>query len=286
MFDTINPSRFRFPAQRWRFINDRAYPVHLGLAIDEMLCEKVEDPNYSGPNIIRFYQFSTPCVVIGTHQDVNELDLEFIKQAKLALGRRITGGGAILMGVPDVNSQLGVSIIIKNRPDFPEKLGTKYFILSQPILNGLRMLGLPVQYQKNSDITLNGKKITGQAIYSSRDVTFFHSTITLDFAPEIMLGVMGIDSSAKNIGKIKNDYTTIQDGMNIFHPGQGKVKIDDIRLKLRLGFQISFNAVLIDEALTNGELRAAEKLRDEKHATKEYIYDLAGTNMGSCFIKP
>ena len=96
-----NPD-YDFKQGNWRLIDDKAYPVQMGLAIDEMLFNKVDSQDYAGPNIIRFYQFSPPSVVLGNHQDIAELDLEYIKYRSLQVGRRITGGGTIIMGVPDI----------------------------------------------------------------------------------------------------------------------------------------------------------------------------------------
>ena len=55
-----------FPHSEWRLIDDGAHPVHLGLAIDEMLANSLDsDDNVPTRNTIRFYQFAPPCVVLG-----------------------------------------------------------------------------------------------------------------------------------------------------------------------------------------------------------------------------
>ncbi|MFX0102040.1 MAG: biotin/lipoate A/B protein ligase family protein [Candidatus Hodarchaeota archaeon] len=280
-----NPD-YDFKQGNWHLIDDKAYPVQMGLAIDEMLFNKVDSQDYAGPNIVRFYQFSPPSVVLGNHQDIAELDLEYIKYRNLQVGRRITGGGIIIMGVPDMYSQLGVSIIIKNPPDFPSRLGKKFAILSQSIVGGLKLLGLPVQYNESTDITIFGRKISGQAIHATTSVTFFHSSILLDYDLEMMLGVVGKLKEPGAKEKYKNAYGTVMEDLSKLHfPITDKVGImREIKQRLRLGCQLAFKAILLDQPLSPGELQAAELLLKEKHSTDDYIFNLKGTRYGSCFL--
>lgn len=285
----INPynPEYDFKQANWRLIDDKAYKVQMGLAIDEMLFNKVGAAGYTGPNILRFYQFSPPAVVLGNHQDAAELDLEYIKYKNLQLGRRITGGGAIIMGVPDMQSQLGVSIIVKNPPGFPSRLGKKFAILSQSIVGGLKLLGLPVQYNsENTDITILGKKICGQAIHVTSNVTFFHSSILLDYDLDVMLGVVGKSKEPGAKERYKNAFGTVMNGLSKLHfPVTDKAGImREIKQRLRLGCQLAFKAVLVDQPLAPDELSLANKLFKEKHSTEEYIYNLPGTEYGSCFL--
>lgn len=268
---------FTFPRASWRLIDDAAYSVQMGLAIDEVLFDKMDQPEYQGPNIIRFYQFSPPSVVIGFHQDIKEIDLQYIRETGLHLGRRITGGGAIIMGVPDVNAQLGVSILVKNVPGFPVKLGSKYALLSRALVSGLKHLGLDVQYQQNSDISLEGKKITGQALLSTENMTFLHSTITIDYDLETMLRVMKIEPDNDTMERFKRKFTTIKEHLP-------SITMIALKQAINVGFDREYNAILEGIALDEDELAVASKLVDEKHSTAAYLYNIEGATFGSCFL--
>jgi lipoate-protein ligase A len=269
--------RFSFPAGEWRLIDDGAYPVQLGLAIDEMLLERLEDGGNGVQDTIRFYQFAPPSVVVGCHQDIREIDVGFIRSRGLQLGRRITGGGAIIMGVPRADSQLGISVLFQNTRDSPAKLGERYEALSRPIVTALRQLGLPVEYQQNSDITLHGRKITGQAMLTTTNVTFMHSTITIEYDLGTMLRVVKkpLDDEALSVFSAK--FTTIKEHL----PG---IAMEQVKRALRAGFEKEFNARLRERPIDDGEIRHARKLLEEKHSTDAYIFDNDGTSMGSCFL--
>ncbi|HME56208.1 MAG TPA: hypothetical protein VKM55_28655 [Candidatus Lokiarchaeia archaeon] len=268
---------FTFPRASWRLINDEAYPVQMGLAIDEVLFDEMDRPEYQGPNIIRFYQFSPPSIVVGFHQDIKEINLQYIRETGLELGRRITGGGAIIMGVPDVDSQLGISILVKNPSGFPVKLGSKYALLSLALVTGLKQLGLEVQYQPNSDITLIGKKITGQALLSTDNMTFLHSTITIDYDLETMLRVMKIEPDDATMERFKEKFTTIKEHCPL-------ITMKALKQAINAGFDLEYNTILEEIALGEDELTSAQKLVDEKHSTAAYLYNIEGATFGSCFL--
>ncbi len=268
---------FTFPAGEWRLIDDEAYPVQLGLAIDEALFDRMEESGESQPNTIRFYQFAPPSVVVGCNQDIREVDLPFIRSSGLQLGRRITGGGAIIMGVPRVDSQLGISILFKNTPNAPTKLGGRYAALSRPIVAALRGLGMPVEYQANSDITLHGRKITGQAMLTTANITFMHSTVTIDYDLATMLRVVKKTPDPGILAAFSQKYTTIMEHLPNVTMGQ-------VKAALRAGLEREYHATLAARPIDDDEMRHARKLLVEKHSTDGYILDNDGTSMGSCFL--
>ncbi len=268
---------YEFPPREWRLIDDAAYPVHLGLAIDDVLMTSVERSENPCHGIVRFYQFSPPSVVVGCHQSIDELDLEFMASQGLQIGRRITGGGVIIMGVPGVHAQLGVSVVLRNPPGFPAKMGARYAILSAAIVAGLERLGLHATYLQNSDIALGGRKITGQAMIMTRETTFLHSTITIDYDIKTMLGVVGMEQSEENIARIASKFTTIKEHVP-------SITIERVKNALVSGFTSKYNAKLMNSALTQQELNDARELVKEKHGTREYLFQTDGTPMGSCFM--
>nr|MDO8114821.1 hypothetical protein [Candidatus Sigynarchaeota archaeon] len=268
---------FKFPKATWRLIDDQAYPVQLGLAIDDALFESMDRPEFVGSNVVRFYQFSPPSVVVGCHQDIKEIDTGYVQERGLQVGRRITGGGAIIMGVPTADAQLGISVVVRNPPGFPVKMGGKYAVLSRAIVTGLDRLGLKVKYQQNSDITMNDKKITGQAMLATSTLTFLHSTITIDYDLDTILRVMKIVPDKETLGRFKGKFTTIKEHVQT-------ITMSALKKALVAGFEKEYNARLEARGIDDGEMQQARKLLAEKHSTPGYIYNLDGTAMGSCFL--
>ena len=250
--------------------------VHLGLAIDEVLFNAVESPGYAGPAILRCYQFSPPSMVLGCHQDISEVDVSYIASKPLQLGRRITGGGAIIMGVPDADSQLGVSIIVRHGPGFPVKPGARYALLASPVVEALRLLGLDVVYEMNSDITLGGRKIAGQAAVLAGDVTFLHSSITIEYDLATMLRVARVEPDAIAMERHGKKFTTLKDHL----PG---ISVQAVKAALAQAIASTLGGPVEPVSLSPLELDRARALVASKHGDPRYLFSDGG-NMGSCFL--
>ena len=79
---------------KWRVIRDISRPAGLNLSLDEVLLKQVNnDPT---DYILKFNYFEPSAVILGLNQDLVDLDLDFIKNNKFDLNRRLTGGAAIL----------------------------------------------------------------------------------------------------------------------------------------------------------------------------------------------
>ncbi|MHA1268962.1 MAG: lipoate--protein ligase family protein [Candidatus Helarchaeota archaeon] len=264
-----------------RIIRDSNYPTHLGLAIDESLLLSVE--NDLSPDTIRFYYFSQPSVVIGRNQDIHDVNLEFLHNNNICLGRRLTGGGAILIGCPNYFSQIGISFLFNHNPNIPTKLSQKFRFFTSFIIHALQDLGLQPEYNKNSDISINGKKIAGNGIFLFKNSLLFHSIILFDFDFQIMLNVLNLNFSKSNddlLSIMKNKITTlnIEFEQNISNIIVENAIIDSI--KSTISNDVSENK------LSAWELKTANKLLYNKYQTNNWNFqslDRTGL-MGACFV--
>jgi lipoate-protein ligase A len=68
------------------------------MALDAWLLEEIVSGNRSGP-LLRFYRWSEPTLSLGKHQHVlEERWLRLVREGRLALARRPSGGSAVLHG--------------------------------------------------------------------------------------------------------------------------------------------------------------------------------------------
>ena len=78
-----------------------------GLAVDETLAQRAGRGDT--PPTLRLYTYAPHAALVGRFQNLeHEVDVAACERLGIALGRRPTGGGAILMG-PD---QLGIALAI------------------------------------------------------------------------------------------------------------------------------------------------------------------------------
>jgi len=264
-----------------RIIRDSKYTAQMGLAIDEALLESVSK-NFV-PNTIRFYYFSKPSVVIGINQDINDINLEFIEKNNLSFGRRLTGGGSIIIGAPDFDSQIGISFLFKLDKKLPKKLSRKFEFFCSIIMNTLHNLGLKPEYNKNSDITINGKKIAGNGIYLTENSILFHSMILFDYDFDLMLKVLNpkIHRFQVNTMQImKNKITTLKIEKN---QSISRRKIED---ELINSIKSIWKCGIIEDQITDLEKELAIKIFQKKYKTDAWNFQSIDNRrmLGACFV--
>ena len=82
--------------QVWRLLIDDEVTASFGLSADETLARRVG--RGASPPTLRLYSYRSHCALVGRFQHLEqELHLDFCGQHGIAVNRRPTGGGAIIM---------------------------------------------------------------------------------------------------------------------------------------------------------------------------------------------
>ena len=182
---------------------------YLNLAIEEYLFKYTED------DIFMLWQ-NEPTVVIGKNQNAYvEINREYTEPNNIHIARRITGGGAVYHDLGNVNYTF-ISSRQKKEIDF------EYF--TKPIITALHTLGVNAELSGRNDITVDGKKISGNAQHSTDTRTLHHGTLLFDSDLSVLSSALNVDiekmkskaisstrSRVTNIRSLlKEDYTTSQ----------------------------------------------------------------------------
>lgn len=271
---------------QWRVIRDKVYPAPEGLALDETLLKSVEDRE--SENVLRLYFFSPPSVIIGHSQHINSVDLDFIKRNNMSFTRRMTGGGAIIMGCPDWHSQIGITLIVYDDGTYPPKLSKKFELFNRGVLLGLRYLNLDAEYCfDTTDTVVNDKKIAGSGIYSTSSAMLFHSTILIDYDLLTMLRAIKFPEEKINdslLKKMENGYTTLMKELNLNQVDPTYIQ-NDVENNIIKGYKETLNIKFTGSSYTEKEILLSKKLVTEKYSCDEWIYTDGAHEMGACFLK-
>jgi len=102
-------------------------------------------------------------VIVGKNQNtLSEINSDYVNENSIAVVRRLTGGGAVFHDMGNLN----FSFMVKNE----KGLYSDFAKFTAPIISALRSYGLNAEYGGRNDITIDGKKISGnaQAVYGNR----------------------------------------------------------------------------------------------------------------------
>jgi len=181
-------------------INLKTYIPQYNLATEEYLLKQFED------DIFMLWQ-NSPSVIIGRYQNTfAEINIDYVEKNKIDVVRRITGGGTVFHDLGNVNFTFIARDTGNNQHDF------KFFTL--PILKYLKSLDIDARFEGRNDLTIDGKKFSGNAgikyngsilhhgtlLYSSKidDLTAALKTSTLKFQGK---AVKSVNARVTNISE-------------------------------------------------------------------------------------
>jgi lipoate-protein ligase A len=153
------------------------------LACDEALLDLLE--NGHDHELLRFWEPQQYFVVLGSSKRVrDEVNLEACKADNIHILRRHSGGGTVLQGPGCLN----YSLILQIDSESPTRniTDTTNFIMQRhaEVLSGL--LGENVEMKGSSDLTIGGRKFSGNAQRRKLKALLFHGTFLLDFNLELI----------------------------------------------------------------------------------------------------
>ena len=148
-----------------RYLITRETNPYKNLALEEYLLKNVKDDEC----ILYLWQ-NQHTVVIGRNQNPwKECKVTKLEQNGGHLVRRLSGGGAVYHDLGNLNFTFLVS---KESYDVNKQLDV--------ILKAVNSLGIPAKKDGRNDITVEGKKFSGNAFYRTGKQCYHHGTLLVD----------------------------------------------------------------------------------------------------------
>lgn len=144
------------------------------LACDEVLLEYCDNGRL-GP-LIRFWEAEYHFVVAGyANKIAREVNLDSCQTHSIPVFRRCTGGGTVLQGPGCLN----YSLLLPITPGLENVTATNRYIMSANCRALEEVLGKNLKIQGDTDLSLEGRKFSGNAQRRKRNYLLFHGTFLL-----------------------------------------------------------------------------------------------------------
>jgi len=175
---------------------------YINLAAEEHMTMNAEEGT-----VTLFLWQNAKTVVIGRNQNPwKECDVEAIKRDGISLARRISGGGAVYHDMGNLN----FTFIAK---DGLFDIGRQ----TDVILLACRLLGVDASKTGRNDLTIDGKKFSGHAYYSSGGYNYHHGTIMMDVAGDDLSKYLRVPEAklrSKGVASVRSRVTNLREHLD------------------------------------------------------------------------
>ncbi len=280
------------PLATWRLIVDGERDGASNMAIDEAMARAASEG--LAPPTLRFYQWAPPCVSLGRHQKLSDIDREACAARGYEIVRRPTGGRAILhtdeltycVAAPDEDPRVAGGVM------------DAYHRLSQGLVAGLRGLGLPAEEAPGAnragpdvsaacfevpsayEICIGARKLMGSAQYRAGRLVLQHGTLPLTGDLTRLIDCLALPTAAARArlcAALRARAGTVEDFLG------RPVSFAEAVHAIAQGFAQALHLRLEPGALTPYEQRLAEELRATKYAHPDWTSRVGGAAPSSRF---
>ncbi|MCT4597027.1 MAG: lipoate--protein ligase [Vallitalea sp.] len=185
------------------------------LSIEEYLVKNLDENQ-----CILYLWKNDKTVVIGKNQNPwRECNLSLLEEENVKLARRITGGGAVYHGLGNIN--------------FSFVMWRQYYNLERQlkvILNMCHKLGINGELTGRNDLTVDGKKFSGNAFYHGSKVSLHHGTLLINENMSNLAKYLKVSKekiASKGVSSVKSRVTNLIE----FYGGLNTDIISDMCIK-------------------------------------------------------
>lgn len=229
----------------------------INLAIEEYALKTMDVDKDS---YFLFY-INEPSIIIGKNQNtIEEINTDYVESNGIHVVRRLSGGGAVYHDLGNLN----FSFLTKDDGDSFRNF--KKF--TQPIVNALKEMGVDAELSGRNDILAGGRKISGNAQFSTKGRMFSHGTLMFDTEIEAVVSALKVRKDKIESKGIKSIRSRVA---NIMEFIEEPISIDDFRLKLLHSIFGGEEEVKTIE-LTEEDWANIHALSKERYANWEWNY--------------
>ena len=209
-----------------------------------------------------FYLYiNAPSIIVGKHQNsLAEINVDYVKENNVIVIRRTTGGGAVFHDPGNLN----FTFIMKEHPGETADF-RKY---TQPIIDVLQAMDVDAKFEGRNDMTIEGKKFSGNAKAFYNNKILQHGTLLFDSTlPNLSqaLKLNPLKYRDKAVKSISSRVTNISEHL------KHDITLEEFEKRIVDHVRTMYADAKVYE-LTDEDRAAIQKLVDEKYGTWDWNF--------------
>lgn len=180
----------------------KAKDIRQNLATEQFL---MNNKSFNEP-LLLFY-IEKPCIIVGRNQNTfEEINQKYVEDHNITVTRRLSGGGAVYQDLGNLCFSFVVNADDESFGDFKS--------FTQPIVDALHDLGATsAEVSGRNDILVDGKKFSGNAMYTRNGKTFSHGTLSYNVDLDVLTKALNVPEDkikSKGIKSIRSRVTNLK----------------------------------------------------------------------------
>jgi lipoate---protein ligase len=227
----------------------------INLAIEEYALKNLD----INETYLLFY-INEPSIIIGKNQNsIEEINTDYVENGGIHVVRRLSGGGAVYHDLGNLN----FSFITKD--DGESFHNFRKF--TEPVVEALKKLGVNAELSGRNDLLAEGRKISGNAQFSTKGRMFSHGTLLFNSEMDHIVSALKVKKDkieSKGIKSVRSRVANISEFVS------EKISIEEFR-SLLLNFIFEGNEIT-EYILTEEDWEKIHQLSKERYQNWDWNY--------------
>lgn len=246
------------------YVSMKDHEIGRNLATEQYLMNNVE---FDEPLVLFYYE--EPCIIVGRNQNtLEEINADYVREHNITVTRRLSGGGAVYQ---DLGNLCFSFVVDSDSQEFGD-----FKTFTQPIIDVLHEMGATTaNVSGRNDLLVDGKKFSGNAMYSRNGKTFSHGTLMLNVDLNVVPNALTVPTdkiASKGIKSVRSRVTNLRP---FLAPEYQNITVPEFRdtLLTKL-FNVDSLAEIKDKEyqVTPEQQKAIDKIYKDYYANWDWVY--------------